>query len=49
MDINTPAITSIGYEGYYGSLKPKHPELKGGFLALSKKGLRIKDYREYKP
>ena len=25
------------------------PELKGGFLALSQKGLRIKNYREDKP
>jgi hypothetical protein len=41
-----PAVTSVGYEDYYGNLRPKITELKGGFLSLSQKGIKIKDYRE---
>jgi hypothetical protein len=37
-------VTSIGYEDYYGNLRPKKKVYRGSFKSLSEKGIRIKDY-----
>lgn len=42
-----PAVTSVGFDEYYGHLKPKKNELKWGAKSLSQKGtIRFTDYRE---
>ncbi|HEU4822556.1 MAG TPA: hypothetical protein VFS97_03960 [Nitrososphaeraceae archaeon] len=47
---NTETLVSSVPTPGFGDVKiKKEPELKGGFLALQQKGLRIKDYQEYNP
>ena len=44
---NTETLVSTTQTPGFGDVKIKHePELQGGFLVLSQKGLKIKDYRE---